>query len=75
MSDKPQESVIVDILTEDVHKHFMRQTAKTVRDIALDVPMDSFPSLDNFAQSGMTPPSRAKSMRVVAKARLKVGVE
>jgi hypothetical protein len=75
MVDQPQKSVIVDILTQNVHEHFMRQTPKTVRNIAFNKPMYAFPGMHNFAQRGMASSSRPETMRMVTETWLKVSTQ
>ena len=48
---------------------------ETVRDIAFDDPVNALPGMHNFAERGMASPSRPESMRVIAEARLKVGIQ
>jgi hypothetical protein len=66
--------VLVDIF-ENIHEDLMRQTAKTVGNISFDKPVAALPGMHNFAQCGMASSPRPKPMRVVTKARLKVGAQ
>jgi hypothetical protein len=75
VSDQHQKSVIVDAFSQDVHENLMVQTAETIGYVALNIPMHALPGLHNFAECCVAAAPWAKPVRMLAKARLKVGVE
>ena len=70
VTDQPEKPVIVDFLCQDPQEDLMVGAAEAVRDITLDEPHGTGPSLLHFPQCGVTASPFPEAVGTVRKLRL-----
>ena len=73
--DQPQEAVVVDIFSKDVHQEVAIDILETTLDVAFDEPFGPVPCIMDFCQGRLASPFRSETMAMVRKLGLIVSLQ
>ena len=73
--DQPQEAVVADIFSKDVHQEVVIDILETALDVAFDESFGPVPCLMDFCQGRLASPFRSEAMAMVRKLGLIVSLQ